>query len=117
MSVALSKTEYKRRLDAALALRGMKRAQLPDLLVERGLKRNAASRAGHASDDYAPNEALAIALGKILGVGQDWFEEPDLGRLVAGAESGAVNVDELGRRAKADIETPGSDRASEGGSR
>lgn len=102
--MALTKAEYRRRLDAALALTGMKRTELPDLLERRGIKRHAASRAGHPSDDYVPNEALAFALGKILGVGQRWFEEPDLHQLIVDAapvEAEPPTEDQdLARRAK-----------------
>jgi hypothetical protein len=86
--MALTKPQFKRRLDAALALSGLKRSELPALLVERGIKGHSAARAGHPSDDYQPNEALAVALGKILGLGQDWFEEPNLGKLIEGAIEG-----------------------------
>lgn len=109
MAMALTKAEYKRRLDAALALTGMKRTELPDLLEQRGIKRHSARRAGHPSDDYTPNEALAIALGKILGVGQAWFEEPDVSRLIDGATAPSASaIDDEAREAEEDLRRRGA---------
>lgn len=102
--VTLPKAQYRRRLDAALVLAGKKRNDLKEPLERYGLKRNAAARAGHDSDEAMPNEALAAALGKILGVGRAWFEEPDLGKLIPGAtEPGALPVDAEGRMAEEDL--------------
>jgi hypothetical protein len=117
--MALTKAEYKRRLDAAMALTGMKRSDLPDLLEQHGLKRYAAARAGHETDTTAaPNKALANALGEILGVGRPWFEEPDWRKVVVGAEPDAtLRIDQEGRRALKDLKKGGVDQREAGAKR
>lgn len=93
--MALSKEEFKRRLDVALALTGKKRADLKEPLARHGLKKNAAARAGHLSDtDATPSPALAQALGEILGIGRAWFESPNWWELIEGATAPAAGEDD-----------------------
>lgn len=93
--MALSKAEWRRRVAAACALHGIDLADLNDM---EGLPKHAARRAGHDSDDYRPNHALALALAERLELPVDWFEAEDWRPLVrpaaqAAAESPATRRD------------------------
>lgn len=94
--MALAKAEWRRRVGAACALHGLDLSDLADAFE--GLPRDAARRAGHPSDDYSPNHALALALAERLELPVDWFEAEDWrplvrSRLQAAGESPATRLD------------------------
>lgn len=102
--MALSKAEWKRRVEAAAALHGWELKDLIDPVAELAgdnFPRNAAARAGHESDNYQPNHALALILAELLGVPVEWFEEEDWRAVLQRRGSG---TDEAirGLRAKVD---------------
>lgn len=73
--MALSKSEWRRRVAAACELHGI---DLKDLeALDDGLPKGAARRAGHPSDTYAPNHALAMILAERLELPLAWFEDED----------------------------------------
>lgn len=81
--VTLSKDEWKRRVDAALSLRGEELGDLRHVVKEKGLPLNAAARAGHDSDAYEPNHALALVLAEITELPVAWFEVEDWRSLIS----------------------------------
>jgi hypothetical protein len=96
--MSLSKSEYKRRLDAAVALNGTTLDRVDDELDrEWGLGKEAASRPGRRADKAAPNRALSYALGQVLEVGDAWFEAEDWRTLLReGALATELPDDQLG---------------------
>jgi len=97
----LSKTDYKRRLDAALALNDMTLDEVDVILAsdEWRMGQEAASRPGRPSDKREPGRGLSGALGQILGVGEAWFEAEDwrpiLSEGAAAAEGRSEEIGEL----------------------
>lgn len=70
--MALGKAEWRRRVAAACALHGIDLADLDEL---EGLPKHAARRAGHKSDTYQPNHALAVMLAERLDLPVGMFED------------------------------------------
>jgi len=101
----LPKEEYKRRLDAALALNGKTLDEIDDALRQKkwGLGKEAASRAGRPSDKREPTRSLSVALGRELHVGEGWFEIEDWKTLIsegaAAATAGGDLAELTGQRA------------------
>jgi hypothetical protein len=92
----LPKADYKRRLDAALALNGTTLDQIDATLEEHwGLGKEAASRAGRPSDKREPSQSLSVALGRELGVGEAWFEAPDWRAVLSEGAAAAETGDDL----------------------
>jgi hypothetical protein len=85
--MALSKTEWKRRVDAALVLRGEELGDLKQPVHEKGLPVNAAARAGHDSDSYLPSHALALVVAEITELPVAWFEDEDWRQLISEARA------------------------------
>jgi hypothetical protein len=80
--MGLSKDEWKRRLEAALALRDKELSDLKYAVHEQGLPVNAAARAGHASDTLQPSHALAVVVAELLDMPVAWFEDEEWRTLV-----------------------------------
>jgi hypothetical protein len=95
----LSKDEYKRRVDAAVALNATTLTEVDRILAGPDWKfgQEAASRPGRPGDKAEPSRPLSLALGEILGVGADWFEVADWRSLLReGAAVAQLPDDQLG---------------------
>jgi hypothetical protein len=92
--MTLSKAEWKRRVDAALVLRGEELGDLKQPVHEKGLPVNAAARAGHDSDSYMPSHALALVVAEITELPVAWFEVEDWRPLISEEAGAAMESDE-----------------------
>jgi hypothetical protein len=96
--MALSKKEWKCRVDAALAVRGEELGDLKQPVNDKGLPVNAAARAGHESDSYAPNHALALVVAELTEFPVAWFEADDWRPVLSeGAAAVESQSDDLGK--------------------
>lgn len=93
--MALSKNEWRRRVQAICVLNGMELSDLSDVVRRHGLPKNAAARAGHESDTYMPNHALALVLAEELEVPTTWFESEEWRPLLGAAGGSPVTKDDL----------------------
>lgn len=85
--MALSKTEFRRRLLAALALYGLELKDLPELLAGyTDIPKHHPARMGREGDDLVPGGGTVLALAKELGLPAGWFEDENWAPLVPGAQ-------------------------------
>jgi len=91
--MTLSKAEWKRRVEAALVLRGEELGDLKQPVHAKGLPVNAAARAGHDSDSYMPSHALALVVAELTELPVAWFEDEDWRPLISEAREAGPDLE------------------------
>lgn len=91
--MAIPKSQWQRRLKAALEVTGQDMKDLPE--VWEGFVKNAPQRANHDSDGYRASDALAGVVADYFGLPKEWFTVEGFAEWISRASTPAAGIADL----------------------